>query len=146
MEKAIDYFTQSWWRTARVHSPAEAQASADRFCVEVADERRRGELTVAELADREPLLELPAAPFPAELRVVRTVAANALVSLWGNRYSAPPGLVGADRIMFETDIPHPTCLFPHSVERVRAAIADLDPSVQRRILQDNAADLYKIHV
>jgi hypothetical protein len=26
---------------------------------------------------------------------VRTVAANALVSLWGNRYSAPPGLVGS---------------------------------------------------
>ncbi|MGH9271334.1 MAG: Mu transposase domain-containing protein [Ilumatobacteraceae bacterium] len=26
--------------------------------------------------------------------MVRTVAANALVSLWGNRYSVPPGLVG----------------------------------------------------
>jgi hypothetical protein len=25
---------------------------------------------------------------------VRTVPANALVSLWGNRYSVPPGLVG----------------------------------------------------
>ena len=36
----------------------------------------------------------PEAPFPAEVRVVRTVAANALVSLWGNRYSVPPGLVG----------------------------------------------------
>ncbi len=94
VEKAIDYLTQSWWRTARVGSPAEAQASVDRFCVEVADHRRRGELTVAELAEREPLLELPTAPFPAEVTVVRTVAANALVSLWGNRYSTPPGLVG----------------------------------------------------
>ena len=26
--------------------------------------------------------------------MVRAVAANALVSLWGNRYSVPPGLVG----------------------------------------------------
>jgi hypothetical protein len=41
------------------------------------------------------LLGLPDAPYPAEVVVVRTVAANALVSLWGNRYSVPPGLVGA---------------------------------------------------
>jgi predicted TIM-barrel fold metal-dependent hydrolase len=54
--------------------------------------------------------------------------------------------LGAERIMFETDIPHPTCLYPHSVERVRAAIAELDPAVQKRILQDNAAELYKIEV
>ena len=37
VEKSIDYLTQSWWRTARVASPAEAQASLDRFCVEIAD-------------------------------------------------------------------------------------------------------------
>jgi predicted TIM-barrel fold metal-dependent hydrolase len=54
--------------------------------------------------------------------------------------------LGADRIMFETDIPHPTCLYPHSVERVREAIGALDPAVQKRILQDNAAELYKIPV
>jgi transposase len=94
VEKAIDYLTQSWWRTARVASPAEAQASVDRFCVDVADHRRRGDVTVGELADSEPLLELPTVPFPAEVTVVRTVAANALVSLWGNRYSTPPGLIG----------------------------------------------------
>jgi hypothetical protein len=28
VEKAIDHPTQSWWRTARVHTPTEAQASA----------------------------------------------------------------------------------------------------------------------
>jgi hypothetical protein len=33
-------------------------------------------------------------PYPAEVIEVRSVAANALVSLWGNRYSVPPGLVG----------------------------------------------------
>jgi predicted TIM-barrel fold metal-dependent hydrolase len=54
--------------------------------------------------------------------------------------------LGPDRIMFETDIPHPTCLYPHSVERVRNAISELDPVVQKKILQDNAADLYKIKV
>lgn len=94
VEKSIDYLTQSWWRTARINSPAEAQASLDRFCVDVADQRRRGDITVGELADTEPLLALPPAPYPATVVVVRTVAANALVSLWGNRYSVPPGLVG----------------------------------------------------
>jgi transposase len=95
VEKAIHYLTQRWWRTARVASPAEAQASVDRWCVEVADGRERDDSTVGALADAEPLLALPDAPFPAEVLEVRTVAANALVSLWGNRYSVPPGLVGA---------------------------------------------------
>jgi transposase len=94
VEKSIDYLTQSWWRTARVGSPVEAQASLDRFCVDVADARRRGDTSVGELADTEPLLALPDAPYPATIIVVRTVTANALVSLWGNRYSVPPGLVG----------------------------------------------------
>ena len=116
VEKNIDFLTRRWWRSARVASPAEAQASVDRFCVRIGDARPRtglsdrpggdgtGEgdsgvrtdrLTVGELADAEPLLGLPAAPYPAEVVEVRTVAANALISLWGNRYSVPPGLVGS---------------------------------------------------
>jgi transposase len=94
VEKAIDYLTQSWWRTARVGSPTQAQASLDRWCASTADVRRRDRSTVAELAAGEPLLALPPVGFPAEVIEVRTVAANALVSLWGNRYSVPPGLVG----------------------------------------------------
>ncbi len=94
VEKNIDFITRRWWRTARVASMAEAQASLDRFCVEVADQRPRGDRTVGMTGDAEPLLGLPAAAYPVEVTVVRTVAANALVSLWGNRYSVPPGLVG----------------------------------------------------
>ena len=94
VEKNIDYLTRRWWRTARVNSIAEAQASLDRFCIEVADQRRRGDTTAGEAAAAEPLLGLPSGAYPAEVTVVRTVAANALVSLWGNRYSVPPGLVG----------------------------------------------------
>ena len=94
VEKNIDFLTRRWWRTARVGSPAEAQAGLDRFCVEIADERPRRDTTVGALADAEPLLGLPEKPYPAEVLEVRTVAANALVSLWGNRYSVPPGLIG----------------------------------------------------
>ncbi len=103
VEKGIDYLTQSWWRTARVASPEAAQASADRWCAEVADARVRrvddAALTVAEAAASEPLLELPAAAFPATLTLARVVAANALVSVWGNRYSVPPELVGASVVV-----------------------------------------------
>lgn len=83
------------WRTARVGSPAEAQAGVDRFCSTIADARPRGDATVGALADGEVLLALPERPYPAEVLEVRTVAANALVSLWGNRYSVPPGLVAS---------------------------------------------------
>jgi hypothetical protein len=99
VEKAIDYITQSWWRTARVATLAEAQVSLDRWCIEVADHRLRdsdtGQVTVAEAAAGESLLALPAAVFPVTVTLERTVAANALVAVWGNRYSTPPGFVGA---------------------------------------------------
>jgi len=56
IEKAIGYLTQSWWRSAPVSSPAQAQADLDRWCVAVSDRRRRGQSTVGELAASEPLL------------------------------------------------------------------------------------------
>ena len=93
VEKAIDYLTQSWWRTAAVGSPEAVQASADRWCVEVADARARrvdgAVVTVAEAAAGEPLLELPAA-FPATLTLHRAVSANALVSVWATATRLPP--------------------------------------------------------
>jgi transposase len=99
VEKAIHYLTQRWWRTARVASPAAAQASLDDFCVRVADARGRGDATVGALADREALLTLPEHAYPATIEVARMVAPNALVSVWGNRYSVPPGLVGTEIVV-----------------------------------------------
>lgn len=93
VEKSIHYLTQRWWRTARVRSIAEAQASFDAFCVRIADRRDRGGVTVAEAAATEGLRSLPPVGYPATITVERTVAANALVSFDGNRYSVPPGLV-----------------------------------------------------
>ncbi len=54
--------------------------------------------------------------------------------------------IGPNRIMFETDIPHPTSLYPNAIERVRDALGNLDPTVVKMILQDNAAELYRIDV
>ena len=54
------------------------------------------------------------------------------------------GVLPVERILFETDFPHPTCLFGNVRERIDASLADVTPSVRRRILWDNAADLYGI--
>lgn len=94
IEKAIGYLTQSWWRSAPVSSPAQAQADLDRWCVAVSDRRRRGQSTVGELAASEPLLGLPELPFAAEYREQRVVSRDALVSFEGNRYSVAPGHAG----------------------------------------------------
>ena len=93
VEKAIGYVTQSWWRSAPVASPAQAQADLDRWCVAVSDRRRRGQSTVGELAAAERLLSLPELPFPAQHHAERVVARDALVSFDGNRYSVPPTYV-----------------------------------------------------
>jgi transposase len=96
VEAAIKFITQRWWRTARVGTLEEAQVGLDGFCVSVGDARRRGEATVGELAEAEPLAPLPPVAYPAQLELSRKVANNAVVSVWGNRYSVPPGLVGAE--------------------------------------------------
>ncbi len=94
VEAAIRYLQRSWWRTAAVATPTEAQASLDRWSGEVADQRRRDGLTVAARAAAEPLLSLPPTPYPAEIRVERTVSSSALVAFEGSRYSVPPNLAG----------------------------------------------------
>ena len=44
--------------------------------------------------------------------------------------------------MFETDFPHPTCLYPDSMVLAAPGLATLSPEVQRKVLQDNAVRLY----
>jgi predicted TIM-barrel fold metal-dependent hydrolase len=52
--------------------------------------------------------------------------------------------VGPDRVLFETDFPHPTCLYPDSLQRAVEPLADLDAGVRKQILGGNAAKLYDI--
>jgi uncharacterized protein len=52
--------------------------------------------------------------------------------------------LGVDQVMFETDFPHPTCLYPGPLSYLKRSIGGMDAESQRKILQDNAAKLYKI--
>jgi uncharacterized protein len=52
--------------------------------------------------------------------------------------------LGADHVLFETDFPHPTCLYPDSLSHAAKGLAGVAPDVQRKVLQDNAAALYRI--
>jgi DNA replication protein DnaC len=98
VESSVRYLCGRWWRTMTATSPEDAQRSLDTFCAGPGDVRTRatagGPVTVAALAEAEPLLGLPAAPFPATVQVSRTVADNAAVPFRGNSYSVPPGLGG----------------------------------------------------
>jgi hypothetical protein len=109
VEAAVRFATGRWWRTLAADSPEAAQASLDRFWATTGDARLRSPAriedppadgtrpvwpTVGELADAEPLLALPPAPFPATIEVTAPVDHQATVAFHGNRYSVPPGLAG----------------------------------------------------
>jgi transposase len=98
VESSVRYVCGRWWRTMTAATPAQAQASLDVFCSGTADARPRksdgAASTVGALAGAEPLLALPAAPYPATVIVSRQVGADAAVAFRGNSYSGPPGLAG----------------------------------------------------
>jgi transposase len=99
VEKANHSAAQRWWRTLPDNiTVTEAQASLDALCVRVGDARPRRvngvRTTVGALAEAEPLLPAPEAPYPAVLETNPTVTDQALVPFRGNFYSVPPGLAG----------------------------------------------------
>ena len=52
--------------------------------------------------------------------------------------------VGEDNVLFETDFPHPTCLYPDPLGTVADKLSGLTPEVQRKVLGENAARLYRL--
>src|SRR5262249_41593673 len=52
--------------------------------------------------------------------------------------------VGEDNVMWESDFPHPTCLYPQPVSYAEKAIASLPKSMARKVMGGNAARVYNI--
>jgi len=73
---------------------------------------------------------------------------NMYATFWfeQNGGNLPPLIeaVGEDSILFETDFPHPTCLYPNPLQTVEAKMATLSPDIRRKILGGNARTLYRI--
>jgi uncharacterized protein len=71
---------------------------------------------------------------------------NLYATFWFEKNNLPNLIasVGADSILFETDFPHPTCLYPKPLETVAEKMSTLEPAVQRKILGENAATLYRL--
>ncbi len=63
--------------------------------------------------------------------------------------SAPKNLiddVGEDNVLFETDFPHPTCLYPDVQEYIAEVSENWSDDRKRKIFQDNAAKLYNVEL
>jgi predicted TIM-barrel fold metal-dependent hydrolase len=52
--------------------------------------------------------------------------------------------IGVNNVLVETDVPHPTCLYPGAKEHFAKVMSHLDPHIRRRVLRENAAELYRI--
>ncbi|MDE2405725.1 MAG: amidohydrolase family protein [Sphingomonadales bacterium] len=73
-------------------------------------------------------------------------AKNFWVSFWFETAAVTRLLdeIGSDRMMFQTDYPHPTSLYPDVQDRLVSVLGGLDRPTQQRLLQDNAATLFSL--
>jgi predicted TIM-barrel fold metal-dependent hydrolase len=90
---------------------------------------------------------------PDELRALKKkpseyFRSNLFATYWfENNYGKLADLVaavGEDSILFETDFPHPTCLYPSPLESVVERVAELTPDARRKIMGENARKLYRL--
>jgi predicted TIM-barrel fold metal-dependent hydrolase len=54
--------------------------------------------------------------------------------------------LGEDNCLFETDFPHPTCLYPDPVTRALAVFEDVDDAFRRKAFGENAVRFYSLPV
>jgi predicted TIM-barrel fold metal-dependent hydrolase len=52
--------------------------------------------------------------------------------------------IGVDRLLFETDFPHPTSLYPGVQDKLVETLGGYDYATRQRVLERNAVELYKL--
>jgi predicted TIM-barrel fold metal-dependent hydrolase len=52
--------------------------------------------------------------------------------------------IGTDNVLFETDFPHPVCLYGNVREKIDAGLAGQPQPTRRKLLFENAAKLYRV--
>ena len=53
-------------------------------------------------------------------------------------------IIGPDNVMFETDFPHPTSIYPDPQAQIIEALGGVDKVTLRKVLQDNAVRCYNL--
>ena len=68
------------------------------------------------------------------------------VSFWFETYAPTKMLeeIGAEKLMFETDFPHPTSLYPGVQEKLVKTLGGYDYETRKRVLERNAVELYNL--
>jgi len=68
------------------------------------------------------------------------------VMFWFERHAPVSSIeaVGVKNVLVETDVPHPTCFYPGAREHFEEVLSGCSPYTRRRVLHDNAAELYRI--
>jgi predicted TIM-barrel fold metal-dependent hydrolase len=68
------------------------------------------------------------------------------VSYWFEDYAPKKMLeeIGVDRVMFETDYPHPTSLYPGVQAKLVETLGGHDYETRKRVLETNAVELYNL--
>jgi len=54
--------------------------------------------------------------------------------------------IGVDNVMFETDFPHPTSLYPGVQEHLKDVLGGYDHAIRKKVLQDNPVRLYNLPI
>jgi uncharacterized protein len=101
---------------------------------------------VLERIDYEYREQFPGDEAPSRPNAIEMFRRNIYGTFWFE-HAGPVLLLdylGVDNIMWETDFPHPTCLYPSPVERTVEALKDVNPVTIRKIMQDNAVQLYNL--
>jgi predicted TIM-barrel fold metal-dependent hydrolase len=68
------------------------------------------------------------------------------VSFWFETYAPTKMLeeIGATKLMFETDFPHPTSLYPGVQEKLVKTLGGYDYETRKQVLERNAVNLYNL--
>jgi uncharacterized protein len=53
-------------------------------------------------------------------------------------------VLGVDKVLFETDFPHPTSLYPGVQDHIMNTLGGYDASVRKKVLETNAVKLYNL--
>jgi predicted TIM-barrel fold metal-dependent hydrolase len=82
-----------------------------------------------------------------ELRPRQYFERQIYASYWfENDIAGAVAKLGENNIMFETDFPHPTCLYPGIQRHIRETLGPLPERVRRKVLYETAARLYDIRL